>query len=417
MNTATVASQDLSSSTTTGTILVADKFDESGLQTLRALGHEVVCEPDLTSETLPAALAEHKPKVLVVRSTKVRADSLAATPRLALVVRAGAGTDNIDLTAASKHGIYICNCPGRNSVAVAELVWGLILSCDRRIPDQVSDLRDGVWKKKEYAKAQGLCGRTLGIVGLGQIGREIASRGQAFGMRVIAWSRSLDEATADSLGVDYCESLVNLARMSDVVSVNVSATPQTEKLIDSEFLNALKPGAYFINSSRGSVVDQEALTEVIRDKDIRAGLDVFANEPAAGDKTFADAIVNEPGVYGTHHVGASTDQAQKAIADEAIRIIRNYFDTGEILNCVNLAHGTGAATLTVRHLNRPGVLAHVFYILGQAGINVEDMENIIYTGGEAACARISLASSPNDEQMEAVLANEHVLDANVIPNN
>ncbi|MCH2161860.1 MAG: 3-phosphoglycerate dehydrogenase family protein [Phycisphaerales bacterium] len=415
MNTATATPVDTKSHAITGTILVADKFEESGLQSLRALGHMVISEPDLTPESLPDAIKTHQPNVLVVRSTKVRADSLLADARLAVVVRAGAGTDNIDLSVASERGIFVSNCPGRNSVAVAEVVWGLILSCDRRIPDQVADLRAGNWKKKEFAKAQGLWGRTLGIVGLGQIGREVATRAHAFGMRVIAWSRSLDEATADKLGVDYCESLVNLARMADVVSVNVSATSETEKLIDAEFLNALKPGAYFINSSRGTVVDQEALTKVIQDNGVRAGLDVFANEPAASDKSFTDPIVNESGVYGTHHVGASTEQAQKAIADEAIRIIRNYLETGEIINCVNLASETGAATLTVRHLNRPGVLAHVFDLLGQAGINVEDMENVIYTGGEAACARISLAATPSPGQLQRILANEHVLDATILP--
>ena len=158
-------------------ILIADKFDASGIETLSNLGHRVVCIPDLSPETLPAAIDEHNPQVLVVRSTKVRANAIDAAAQLALIVRAGAGTDNIDVEAASGRGISVANCPGKNSLAVAELAWGLILACDRRIPDQVADLRAGRWNKKEYSKAPGLAGRTLGIVGLGKIGEAIADRG------------------------------------------------------------------------------------------------------------------------------------------------------------------------------------------------------------------------------------------------
>ena len=368
-------------------ILVADKFEKSGLNTLRSLGHEVISEAGLDIDTLPAAIAKHDPGVLVVRSTKVNAKAIEASTNLELIVRAGAGIDNIDLDSASRHGVFVSNCPGRNSIAVAELAWGLILACDRRIPDQVDDLRKNIWKKKEYSKAHGLHGRTLGIVGLGRIGKEIATRGQAFGMRVIAWSRSLDQQKADEMGVDYCESLLNLVRLSDVVSVSVSANAETNCLLDRDCIMAMKPGAYLVNTSRGSVIDQEALAQVVKENGVRAGLDVFANEPEATEDTFTDDIVKIPGIYGTHHVGASTDQAQRAIADRTIEIIRTHLETGETINCVNLAKETGTAVLMVRHYNRPGVLAHVFYLLGQSGINVEEMANVIYQGGEAACAR------------------------------
>lgn len=395
----------------TTTILFADSFDNSGLDSLRALGHTVISDPALKADTLAEAIAAHNPSILVVRSTKVNAEAIEASANLELLVRAGAGTDTIDINAASQHGVFVCNCPGRNSIAVAELAWGLILSCDRRIPDQVADLRAGVWRKKEYAKAAGLHGRTLGIVGLGQIGREIAARGRAFGMRVIAWSRSLDQATADNLGVDRCESLLNLMRMADVVSVSITATRDTAELINRDCLEAMKPGAMLVNTSRGSVIDQTALADVVRTHGVRAGLDVFANEPPATSETFDDSIVNLPGVFGTHHVGASTDQAQQAIADLTVEIIRTHLETGETINCVNLATETGAAILTVRHYNRPGVLAHVFDLLGKAQINVEEMSNVIYAGGEAACAKIRLSSVPSDEQLDHIRTNEFILAA------
>jgi D-3-phosphoglycerate dehydrogenase len=400
-----------STSPITTTILFADAFDSSGLDSLRALGHTVIAEPSLKADDLAEAIATHNPSILVVRSTKVQTAAIEAGKKLELIVRAGAGTDTIDIASASRHGVFVCNCPGRNSIAVAELAWGLILSCDRRIPDQTADLRAGVWRKKEYSKADGLHGRTLGIVGLGQIGREIADRGRAFGMQVIAWSRSLDQSTADQLGINRCESLLNLMRMADVVSINVAATQDTAELINRECLEAMKPGSILVNTSRGSVLDQAALADVVKTNGIRSGLDVFANEPPATSETFEDSIVGLPGVYGTHHVGASTEQAQKAIADLTIEIIRTHLESGETINCVNLAHETGAAILTVRHYNLPGVLAHVFDLIGRAGINVEEMSNVIYAGGDAACAKIRLSAVPTDEQLDQIRTNEHVLAA------
>lgn len=391
-------------------ILIADKFQASGAEALRKLGCEVVTRPDATADTMKDVVAEVDPEILIVRGTKVPAAAIQAGRRLGVIVRAGAGYDSIDVAEASRQGIYVTNCPGKNSVAVAEVAWGLILACDRRIPDQVADLRQGKWNKAEYSKARGLKGRTLGIVGTGQIGMEIAHRGQAFGMHVIGWSRSLTREKAEALGIGFAETLADLASHSDVVSVSVASTADTNGLIDASFLASMKPGAIFINTSRGSVVDHAALANAIRDKGLRAGLDVFGNEPGGGTGTFVDPIVGLPGVYGTHHVGASTDQAQDAIAGEAVRIVRHYLETGEVCNCVNLAAKTPATSLlTVRHKNRPGVLAHIFDVIDEAEINVEEMENIIYEGAEAACARIQLDDELNSEHIAMIRRNPHIL--------
>ncbi len=406
--TATQSSQDAASPSLN--ILIADKFEASGIEDLQACGCAVICDPELSAENLPAAVAEQDPDVLIVRSTKVPEPVFAVAKNLSLVIRAGAGYDNINVAAASARGVFVANCPGKNAIAVAEIAWGLILCCDRRIPDQTIDLRQGVWNKKEYAKARGLYGRTLGIIGLGRIGREIAARGKAFGMNVIGWSRSLTQETADELGIGYCSSAINLAKMSDVVSVNLAATPETRHFINESFCKSMKDGATLINTSRGSVVDEAALAKAIREKGLRAGLDVYADQPSPSDHKITNAIVNEPNVYGTHHCGASTDQSQLAIAAETVRIVKVYAGTGVVPNCVNRAASTPATTLlTVRHLNRPGVLAHVFYTLGQAGINVEEMENIIYEGAEAACARIQLDDAPSDDIITAIRGNEYVL--------
>lgn len=391
-------------------VLIADKFEKVGVDGLKELGCEVVSRPELKAEDLPQAMKEVDPRILVVRSTKVTAASLKAGANLGLVIRAGAGIDNIDMAAASGLGVFVSNCPGKNSIAVAELIMGLLLSTDRRIPDQVRDLRAGKWSKAEYAKARGLHGRTIGIVGLGQIGREVAKRAKAFGMHVIAWSRNFTNADADHLGIDYAQTPIEAARAADAVSVNVAGTAETKHLCNEDFFAAMKPGAYFINTSRGSVVDEAALTRAIREKGIRAGLDVFQNEPAGGSGEFSNPIVHEPGVYGTHHVGASTDQAQVAIAHEVLRIVGAFVSTGAVPNCVNrLAKSSASYVLAVRHHNRPGVLAHVFKVLADGSINVEEVENISYHGAVASLARIHLDNKPDVADLEAIRGGPHII--------
>lgn len=235
-------------------ILVADKFEQSGLEGLRALGCSVVYDPSLKDDALVDAIRTHNPDVLVVRSTKVTAPMLEAGD-LSLVIRAGAGVNTIDVETASKRGIYVANCPGKNAIAVAELAFGLILSLDRRIPDNVAQLRAGQWNKKAFSEARGLYGCTLGLIGVGNIGREMIPRARAFGMRVIAWSRSLTPERAEQLGVGYRATPLDVASEADIVSVHVALTPETKHLCNRAFFEAMRHGAYFINTAdRKSVV-------------------------------------------------------------------------------------------------------------------------------------------------------------------
>lgn len=384
-------------------VLVADKFEKVGIDGLKELGCAVVSEPDVKADALPDLIKRVDPHILIVRGKKVNADALRAGTALTLVIRAGAGIDTIDVSAASDLGVFVSNCPGKNSIAVAELVLGLLLACDRRIPDQVAELKRGRWNKAEYSKARGLYGRTLGIVGLGQIGREVARRAQSFGMAVVAWSRNLTQEEADRLSIGYALTPLDVARVADAVTINVAATSETRNLVNADFLAAMKPGAYLINTARGSVLDEAALEEAVRTKGIRAGLDVFQSEPTGGTGEFASRVSSLPGVYGTHHVGASTDQAQVAIAHEVIRIVQSFRATGEVPNVVNrLAKSSATHVLTIRHRNRPGVLAHVFGVLAGASINVEEVENIIYHGAEATLARIHLDGQPNHGAIERI---------------
>ena len=395
-------------------ILIADKFEQSGRDGLQALGCDISFQPDLKDEALVDAIAKAQPEVLVVRGTKVTEPMLAAGP-LKLVVRAGAGYNTIDVAAASRRGIYVANCPGKNSIAVAELAFALMLALDRRIADNVITLRAGEWNKKEFSKARGIFGRTLGLVGLGKIGQEMIPRAHAFGMPVVAWSRSLTAEKAEALGVERKETPLDVAAAADVVSVHVALKADTKQLIGANFFAAMKDGAYFINTSRGDVVDQAALVEAIHTKKIRAGLDVYAVEPTSGVAEFTDSIAKEASVYGTHHIGASTDQAQEAIAAETVRIIKTFKETGQVPNVVNLAAHTPAThRLVVRHRDRPGVLAQVLDAIKAEQINVQEMENIVFEGAEAAVARINLDKAPMNALDRLRASNGDIIELDVL---
>jgi D-3-phosphoglycerate dehydrogenase len=412
-------------------VLVADTFEKSGIDGLKAAGCDVVYEPELKDDSLQQAIRETGADVLVVRATKVTTAMLDAG-RLSLVVRAGAGYNTIDVAGASTRGIYVSNCPGKNAIAVAELAFGLIVSLDRRIPDNVVELRQGHWNKKEYSKAAGLFGRTLTLIGVGAIGQEMIRRAAGFGMNVVIWSRRFDgdrrpmtDLEARELGVEPALRTVAIeleptpadaAARGDVVSLHVALGPDTKQMVNAAFLARMKPGAMLVNTARGEVVDYPALAAAIKDRGIRVGLDVYANEPATASAPFADDLVALPGVYGTHHIGASTEQAQEAIAAETVRIVASYKDTGRVPNVVNLARRTPAThMLVVRHKNRPGVLAHVFDHLRQARINVQETENIVFEGAEASVARINLDGAPGPTLCDTIKSgNDAVLDLQLV---
>ncbi len=380
-------------------LLFADSVADQTVAELRSRGHQCSVEPALTTADLPGRIAGVDG--LVVRSTKVDRAVFEAADKLALVIRAGAGTNTIDSDAAARNGVLVCNVPGRNAVAVAELTMGLILALDRRIADNVADARKGQWAKATYSKAYGLLGRTLGILGLGAIGLAVAERAAAFGMRISCLDRpDRSSATRERLAeldVVRHRSLPELLAAADVVTLHVPSSPETKNLVDAEFLAAMKPGAIVVNTSRGDVVDEPALLAALDAGHVRAGLDVFADEPGAGTAEWNSALAKHPRVVATHHIGASTEQAQAAIAAGVVEIV-DAFAAGEARNCVNLApRGLGSATLTVRHLDKVGVLARVLELLRETGLNVEHMQNRIFAGGAAAVATIDVAGAvPRD---------------------
>ena len=382
-------------------ILIADKFPEAHIERFKQLGCIVTYDPAAKAEDLPKLIGGHK--VLIVRSKKVPGETLKAADQLALVLRAGAGVNTIDVKTASTLGIFVTNCPGKNSVAVAELVFALLLGVDRRVAENTAALRAHKWNKKEFSKADGVFGKTLGIVGVGSIGREVITRAQAFGLTVIAWSRSLTSEKAEALGVEFCSDVDDVFRRADIVSRHTALKPETRKLVNAARLALMKPNAILINTARGEVVDQAALLAALQAKKIRAGLDVFDPEPAEGTADFNDPILDAPGLCGTHHIGASTEQAQDAIAEEAFRVVTAFVKSGEVLNCVNLAKRTPAkCQLIVRHHDRVGVLAFVLDQIRARGINVEEVQNVIFDGAAAASCRIQLKDEPPGDVLAAI---------------
>lgn len=396
-------------------ILLADTLPSAAVKRLEEAGDDVWVNGDLGADDLAAALPGFE--ALVVRSTEVTAEALRAADELALVVRAGAGTNTIDCATAAELGIFVCNVPGKNALAVAELTMGLLLAVDRHIAAATADLRAGVWNKKTYSKADGIFGRTLGIIGLGDIGIATAERASAFGMDVIAVEKSgrSEDSIARALraGVRFVASRDELLAASDVVSLHVPGSSDTAGMVDAAFLAAMKTGAILLNTSRGDVVDESALIEAMDTRGIRAGLDVFRDEPGGGSGQFASDLARHPSVVATHHIGASTEQAQNAVADGTIDAIEAYRQ-GAVVNCVNMETAPPkAATLTIRHHDRVGVLAAVLMQLRGAELNVSNMSNKIFTGSKAAVATIDVAKVPSAALITELREQEHVINVAV----
>lgn len=395
-------------------ILVADAFEQSGLDALAESGFEVDYRPGLQSADLPEAVSEAD--ALVVRSTRVEAEVFERSSPLGLVIRAGAGTNTIDVEAAARRAVFVANVPGKNAVAVAELTMGLILALDRRLADNVADARAGQWNKKAYSQADGLMGKVLGIIGLGQIGLAVAERARAFGLHVIAVDKPRDPGTRERIktaGIETVPDLEELLARAQVISIHVPGSADTKGMVDSDFLAQVQEGAILVNTSRGDVIDEAALLAVIDEKQLRVGIDVFEDEPSAGKAEFESPLARHRRVYTTHHIGASTSQAQEAIAAEVVSMLRDY-EQGVTRNVVNLkAPDPVGSLLVVRHYDRVGVLSSVLGALRQEGLNVQEMHNQVFSGAGASVASIQVQGTIPRETLALVRANGDVISATV----
>ena len=397
-------------------ILIADALPEAARNSFKSIPLDVDYAPDAAGPELLQKLKDSNPQILVVRGTKVDAGHLLAATNLSLVIRAGAGVNTIAAKKACSLGIYVANCPGKNAIAVAELAFGHLLSIDRHIVQGAIDLRQGIWNKKVYSNARGIFGRRLGILGVGDIGKEMITRAHAFGLSVVAWSRSLTESQADALGVTHARTPLEVAKSCDILSVHLALAPETRALVNREIFEALPREAVFLNTSRSEVVDQAALEEAVRNRGLYAGLDVFEGEPSGSTGTIPPGIFALSRVQGSHHTGASTDQAQDAVSEEAVRIVQVFMREGRVENCVNLAVKPDAThLLVVRHRDEVGVLAFVLDALKEAHKNVQGMDNILFAGGEAACARIQVEGALEDKLLAQLQSHPAILALSAMP--
>jgi D-3-phosphoglycerate dehydrogenase / 2-oxoglutarate reductase len=386
------------------TVLVADKFPDKYIQQMKDLDLEVIYNAKLGEKDLPEATKEVD--IVVVRSTVVNEETINNSKKLNLIIRAGSGVNNINIAAANKKGIYVTNCPGMNAVAVAELAIGLMISLDRFIPDNVSDFNKGVWNKDKYSKGKGLKGKTLGLIGVGNIGKEVARRALAFEMNVYG----KDITRIEGVQIKDFSEMDQLLPLCDIVTIHLPATPQTKGLFNKQMFSYIKNGAYLINTSRQDVIVEDDLLEAIKEKNIRYACDVFKGEPEGKSGDVTSKLQNNPNIYVTHHIGASTEQAQDAVAEETINIIKHYVHSGVIDHWVNRAKITDAHfQLVVKHYDKPGVLASVLDVIRSGNINIEEIENIIFEGGIAACCTMKLQIAATADMLKKISENTNVI--------
>jgi D-3-phosphoglycerate dehydrogenase / 2-oxoglutarate reductase len=320
------------------TVLIADAFSPAGMAELENLGMEVIYDKDLSGDSLKEAMATLQPDALVVRSTKVPKDTIdAAGPLLNLVLRAGAGYDNIDHAHAATKGTHVANCPGMNSHAVAELTLGLMLGVDRRLADGNTLLKDGKWSKSAFAKCRGMKGQTLGLCGFGNIGKLVLKRAQAFEMEVIVDNMFPEQGAEEEFNFRYVNR-DELIASSDFLSFHLPATSETKGMINAELLGQMKDDAVLINTSRGGIMNEEdILAKLNACPNFWMGTDVFAQEPSSGKLgEFKNDLAQHPRVLGSHHIGASTLQSEAAIGWEVVRVLEKLMNTGLVDNCVNM---------------------------------------------------------------------------------
>ena len=394
-------------------LLIADAIDTQPLEELRLLGIEIVSDPTLTRDSLPQALAGVG--ILVVRRTEVTKEALEGARELNLIVRAGSGTGNIDVEAASARGIYVANCPNKNAAAVSELVMGLALALDRRLVDAHNSLKNGRWERGEYGSEHGLLGRHIGIAGLGATGREVLQRARAFGMRPHVMSRAMTAQKAQRLDVAFAPTLEHLASVSDVFTVHLPLTPSSRGVVSRTVLEALPKGAIVINTSHAALMDLDALAEIAPRKGLRVGLDVHAGEPREPSSKFDSRFANMPNFLCTPHIGGASRQAQRAIAEEVTRVVRCFLTEENVPNVVNVCATSPARFVVVlRQLDKVGALANTLAVLKRHGINIEEISNTVFDGARATCTKLRVSGRPTDSCLKEIAAFGETLHVDII---
>lgn len=389
-------------------ILVACPLPDSAIADLRTLGVDTVYEPALPAERLRTALGGVA--VLVTDEKRVAPETIERADSLQLIVHAGVGAGEIALEEASAQGVFVANCPTQHAYAVAELALGLLLALDRQVVESTVALREERWCRNEFMHARGLRGRTLGILGFGDIGRCLVRRARAFGLKIVAWAPGLTTEFPDLPDVEFCNWPRELARASDFVVVLDYGDEEPQRIVDTDFLNSFREGAYLIHVGRPNAVDEEALYDAIPRRKLRVAMDVRSYEPAVDNARFRCKLCTRPNVIGTQHTSAITEQAREAVGGEVVNIVRTFLVSGEVPNCLNLAERSPATwQLMLRVRDQVGVMAAILDAIRADGINAEEVVSRVFTGAKAAWCTVALDERPSTEALEAIRALDDVL--------
>jgi D-3-phosphoglycerate dehydrogenase len=329
---------------------------------------------------------------------------------LALIIRAGAGYDTIDVAHASTKGVYVANCPGKNATAVAELAMGLIISIDRRLGENYMLQKEGKWCKGKFTASLGLKGRTLGVIGFGNIAQRVALRALAFEMKVLTFNRS--HKTIE--GVESVDSISDLLSRSDIVSLHFPNNKDTKSMVNKDFLGKMKPNGVLINTARGeAIVEEDMLAHLEENPNFWYGTDVLQGEPSSKECDWEHPLGMHPRVYGSHHIGASTVQSENEIGEEAVRICQVYAATGSVdnENWVNREKGKSKQTIVVKAKRTPEVYGDVFSLVAKHGWTIGESEALLCEGGQALILKIH-GEGPEDVAQK-LTSHESVLSASV----
>lgn len=390
-------------------ILVACNLPEWALSELRSLATEVVHQPQITTEQMERLIGDVA--ILVVSRARVSPEVIKAGKSLQMILRAGTNTANIAIDEASAAGVFVTNCPYQDATAVAELIFGLLLTLDRRVFEHAAALQQGVLEEPNFADALGLAGSTLGLLGYGPVEREIVKRARAFEMKLLAWSATPTPEFAVAGDVGFCSRPRELARQSHMIAVYAPPKDTNEILLDGEFLRNMRDGAYLVYVGHPAALDQATLLEVAQERNLRVAYDLSGPQlPGSDTGRFRSRLQALPGVIGTHHLADRTQQAHEATSREAVRVIRAFLVGGEIVNCVNLLeHSPATWQLVLRLRDTVGVLASVVDHIRADGVNIEEVTSRVFGGARAACCLVALDERPSREALDAIRKLEGVL--------
>jgi D-3-phosphoglycerate dehydrogenase len=315
-------------------VLVCDPVSPKAVSLLQQRPEfEVVVLPKRLSEEELLPVVKDVTAMVVRSETRVTRKVIEAAPNLRVVGRAGVGVDNVDVEAATQRGVVVMNTPGGNTISTAELTFSMILNLARKVPQAHGSMAAGKWDRKQFQGAE-LAGKTLGVLGLGRIGTEVAKRAQAFGMRVLAYDPFLSDARARDLGIEQ-HVLDGVYRDADFITVHMPVTDQTRGMLNAEAFARMKPKVFIVNCARGEIiVENDLLAALDSGKVAGAALDVYSTEPLPGDHPFR----KHPSIVLTPHLGASTAEAQEKCGIEVAEVIAGYLLTGEVRNAVNLPY-------------------------------------------------------------------------------